>query len=175
MSKNVKKYVVTALTLGVIAAGSAALIGLSNFITKERIAANATKKIELGLVEIYGNDATFSEAIDIDDGDYLDCYYTANKEEELLGYAFKVTGSNMYGQISMLVGINTEFDIGKIYLIVNEQTYAQTLVDEFVTPYNNGDKKMNDQDVRCGATFGGKLIKAMAEEAQSWASANLKG
>ena len=74
----------------------------------------------------------------------------------------------------MLVGISSSFEIGKIYMITNEQTYAQTLTDNFINPYNNQEKQMNDVDVVCGATYGAKLIKNMAEEAQNWAKTNLK-
>ena len=35
-----KKYIVTAITLGVIAAGSAALIGVTNLVTRDQIATN---------------------------------------------------------------------------------------------------------------------------------------
>ena len=175
MSKNVKHYVLTALVLGGIAAVSGGLIGLTNMITKDKIAINAANKIKKGLSEIYP-DTEFSDAQNIEGNyQYLDCYYTANKDNVLQGYIFQVTGNNDYGKISMLVGISPSCDIGQIYLVTNEQTYAQTLVDNFVTPYNNGDKGMNDDDVKCGATYGGKLVKAMAEEAQSYAKEHLKG
>lgn len=174
MPKNVKHYVITALVLGGIAAFSGGLIGLTNMITRGPIATNAANKIKKGLSEIYP-DAEYSEANPIDGVQYLDCYYEASKEGNLQGYIFQVSGSNMYGKISMLVGISTSFDIEKIYLVTNEQTYAQTLVDNFVTPYNNGDKGMNQDDVKCGATYGGNLIKDMAEKAQTYAKEHLKG
>lgn len=174
MPKNVKHYILTAVVLGGIAAFSGAAIGLTNMITKNQIAANAANKIKKGLSQIYA-DAEFSEPHNIEGDDkYLDCYYVANKDNVLQGYVFQVTGSNMYGKISMLVGISPSFDIGHIFLVTNEQTYAQTLVDNFVTPYNNDKKGMSDSDVSCGATYGGKLIRSMAQEAQSWANNNLK-
>lgn len=175
MPKNVKKYVLTAVILGGIAAVSGAAIGVTYLVTHEQIAINAKERIEKGLLEIYP-DAKFSDAIEIDNDDkYLECYYTATKQETLQGYIFQVTGSNSYGKISMLVGISTSFDIGHIYLVTNEQSYAQTLVDNFVNPYNKDKKTMSDEDVKCGATYGGKLVKGMAEAAQTWAKNNLGG
>lgn len=175
MSKNVKKYILTAAILGGIAAFSGAAIGVTYFATNKQIAINAEKRIQKGLLEIYP-EAEFSKAVTIDNDDkYLDCYYEALKNETLQGYVFQVTGSNSYGKISMLVGISTSFDIGHIYLVTNEQSYAQTLVENFINPYNKDKKTMSDEDVKCGATYGGKLVKGMAEAAQQWAKDNLGG
>ena len=165
MPKNVKKYVLTAVILGGIAAVSGAAIGVTYLVTHEQIAINAKERIEKGLLEIYP-DAKFSDAIEIDNDDkYLECYYTATKQETLQGYIFQVTGSNSYGKISMLVGISTSFDIGHIYLVTNEQSYAQTLVDNFVNPYNKDKKTMSDEDVKCGATYGATLVRDMIDDA----------
>ena len=58
---NVKKYVLTAVTLGLIAMASGALIGATNLITADRIAENEVKKINASFVEIYGEGATGTE------------------------------------------------------------------------------------------------------------------
>ena len=176
MPKNVKHYLLTALILGGVAAVSGAAIALTYFATINQININDAKRIEKGLLEIY-NDATFSEPINIeaDKDSYLECYYEAKKDDNLLGYVFRTSGKNDYGKITMLVGISTSYDIGHISLIVNEQSYAQTLVDSFVEPYNHDKKQMNDEDVTCGATFGATLVKNMAEEAKSWAEKHLGG
>jgi len=170
---NSKKYIITAITLGCIGAVSAALISLTNLVTRDAIEKNQIAKINKGLAMIYGENFTFSEANSIDsETQYLDAYYVANMNEEKMGYVFQTTGSNMYGKISMLVGIDLEFNVGNVYLVVNEQTYAQTLIDNYVNPYNKDEVKLDD--VSCGATYGAKLIRFMAEEAQSWAKENLK-
>ncbi|MBP5694785.1 MAG: hypothetical protein J6X03_05065 [Bacilli bacterium] len=168
---NSKHYIITAITLGIIGAGSAGLIGLTNLITKDQIEKNQIEKINKGLAMVFEEGTSFSEANSIDGVQYLDAYYTAKKESDTLGYIFQTTGSNMYGKISMLVGIDTEFEVGNIYLVTNEQTYAQTLVDNYVNPYNKDDVELDD--VSCGATYGAKLVRTMAQAAQSWAKANL--
>ena len=168
---NSKHYIITAITLGIIGAGSAGLIGLTNLITKDQIEKNQIEKINKVLAMVFEEGTSFSEANSIDGVQYLDAYYTAKKESDTLGYIFQTTGSNMYGKISMLVGIDTEFGVGNIYLVTNEQTYAQTLVDNYVNPYNKDDVELDD--VSCGATYGAKLVRTMAQAAQSWAKANL--
>ena len=173
---NVKHYVLTAVILGSIAMVGGAIIGATHLITKEQIKRNEAKKIDEGIKSLFGDDITRSDAIKIEGNDkYLDCYYVVNVNDTLKGYAFRTTGSNMYGKISMLVGITTTYDIGHIYLVSNEQTYAQTLVDEYVTPYNSEDNHRELDDVSCGATYGAKLIREMANEAKDWANTNLGG
>ena len=167
MSKY-KHYIITAITLGAIGAGSAALISLTNLITEKRIEENKIIKINTGLAKIFPKADEFSEPnMILEDTEYLQNYYEASANDETLGYVFNATGSNMYGKITMLVGIDTNYEIGKIYLVSNEQSYAQTLVDYYVNPYN--DKKVNINDVNCGATYGAKLVRDMAQEAQSFA------
>ncbi|MCR5505554.1 MAG: hypothetical protein K6F07_00960 [Bacilli bacterium] len=174
MPKNVKHYILTAVILGSIAMVGGALIGVANLITKDKIAKNEENKINVGIADLFGENTTRSEQINIIGNDkYLDYYYKVNANDALVGYAFRVTGRNAYGKISMLVGINTSYNVGRIYLITNEQTYAQTLVDNYVTPYNNGTTSLDD--VYCGATYGAKLVRDMANEAATWANSNLKG
>ena len=168
---NMKKYILTAVTLGSIGAVSAGLIGIINMVTRNQIAANAVAKINKGLAEIYDG-ATFSDKVDITGDDkYLDCYYVASKDNNQLGYVFQTSGSNMYGKVSMLVGISNDYTINRFYLITNEQTYATTLVDNYIDPFNGGDRELDD--VSCGATYGAKLVRSMAEEASAWAKDNL--
>ena len=173
MSQPIKKYIITAITLAAIGAASAALIGAVNLLTKERIEQNEIERIDKGLKQIYSN-ASFSDRITIEGDDkYLDCYYVAKVGDNQVGYVFQTSGKNMYGAVSMLVGISNEFEINRFYLITNEQTYNTTLVDNYVDPFNSGD--VNLDDVSCGATYGAKLVRAMAQEASDWAKANLGG
>lgn len=168
MANNAKKYIITAVTLGVIAAASAGLIGLTNLFTAKQIAKNEQNRIKAGIVEIFSDDAEILEEKAISDKSlkYTNYEYTLNK-----GVAFRTTGSNMYGKISMLVGYGegiipgsseTSYKFVGIYLITNEQTYASTLNENYVTPLNNDDIKYDD--VKCGATYGATLIKEMIEE-----------
>ena len=168
MANNAKKYIITAVTLGVIAAASAGLIGLTNLLTAKQIQKNEQNKIKAGIVEIFADDAEILKEKAISDKSlkYTNYEYTLNK-----GVAYRTTGSNMYGKISMLVGYvymirpgDTEGDylFAGIYLITNEQTYASTLNENYVTPLNNDDIKYDD--VKCGATYGATLIRDMIEE-----------
>ena len=169
MANNAKKYIITAVTLGVIAAASAGLIGLTNLLTAKQIAKNEQNKIKSGIVEIFNDETVILEETSLSGYKYANYQYTVND-----GVAFRTTGSNMYGKISMLVGYGAmllpggddtiHYVFAGIYLIANEQTYASTLVDNYVTPINDPDIDYDYEDVKCGATYGATLIKDMIEE-----------
>ena len=174
MANNAKKYIITAVTLGVIAAASAGLIGLTNLLTAKQIAKNEQNKIKAGIVEIFGEEGLVFEGTEINNKEYKYTNYRYDIEGRP-SVAFRVTGSNMYGKISMLVGYNGKllpggddtmyYFFAGIYLITNEQTYASTLNENYVAPLNNDEIKYDD--VKCGATYGATLIKDMIEETNS--------
>ena len=167
MSK--KHYIITSLTLGAIAACSAALIGVTNLVTKDRIIKNELAKIQTGIVSIYGEGATIKEEHEVEDYKYTNYVYEIESPVSAPKFVFRTTGSNMYGKISMLVGLNqdvsnNEFTLVDVYLITNEQTYASTLEDNYINPLNDGTRDL--EDVTCGATYGAKLVRDMVNEAK---------
>ena len=97
MDSQKKHYIITALTLGCIAAVSGGIIGLTNLITKDRIAQNEKNKINAGIVEIFGENAVASEEKQLTgEYKYVQYYYDVKNGEQLLGHAFRTSGSNMY-------------------------------------------------------------------------------
>ena len=160
-----KHYIMTSLTLGVIAAASALLIGGSNLLTKERIARNEMNNIYKGIAYIYGDSAEISSdsAISNDSYKYVEYVYEIKIGESDVGYAFKTTGSNMYGKISLLVGVNFDNAFTKMKVITDEQTYASTLAKKYIDKLNDNARDIDD--VKCGATYGAKLVREMINEA----------
>ena len=163
MSSDKKKYIVTSITLGLIAASSGLLIGLSNLITSERIVQNEIERVNKGIKSIFGEEAIISKEYDLSGYQYVKYVYEVSNVDNLIGYAFKTSGSNMYGKISLLVGYNASLEFSNISVVTNEQTYASTLVDNYVIPVQEGVRDIDD--VTCGATYGAKLIRDMIKEA----------
>ena len=169
---NVKHYVITSITLGAIAMGSGLLIGATNAATKDRIALNEKNKINAGISEIYGKSASIYSETKKEEANFESnfkyvkyVYEIQNEEESFLGYAFRTSGSNMYGKISLIIGFDGDsHDFIGLSIITNEQTYASTLVDNYINPLNDGED-FNELSVSCGATYGAKLVRAMIEEA----------
>ena len=155
---NKKHYIITAITLGCIAAGSAALIGVTNLVTKNQIVKNEQNKITKGLTSIFGDGITITEDADLDTYKYVNHYYKLDEGK----MAFRTSGSNMYGQVSLIIGFNYT-DFVKMVVVTNEQTYATTLNDEYINHVNDGNREIDD--VSCGATYGAKLVRDMINEA----------
>ena len=169
-----KKYVVTAITLGLIAAASAGLVAGANLLTREKIKQNEIEKINNGMSNIFGKtELKYTEKSASEAGlsgyKYVQTLYTVkDNTDTLVGYALKTSGSNMYGKITLIVGVDkTNYSFVKLSVVVNEQTYASTLVDNYINPLNDGG---NIDDVSCGATYGAKLVREMVTEATTAAS-----
>ena len=162
---NKKKYILTSITLGIIAASSGALIGLSNLATKNRIAQNEIDKVNKGIQSIFGKESSIKEESAINGFQYVNYEYTVKDNNDAsIGYAYRTSGKNMYGKISLLVGFDyTSLEFIKVFVITDEQTYASTLEDEYISPLNGGSRDLDDTS--CGATFGAKLVKEMVDEA----------
>ncbi|MBE6136282.1 MAG: hypothetical protein E7181_03350 [Erysipelotrichaceae bacterium] len=165
MDKTKKHYMITAITLGCIAAVAGGIIGLTNMITKDRIIQNEKNKINQGITAIYGDNITVSEEKSLSNTyKYVQYYYEVKKGDELVGQVFRTSGSNMYGKISLMVGFTGSSQVFKgLSIVTNEQTYATTLVDNYIIPLNAGERDLSD--VSCGATYGAKLVRDMVNEA----------
>lgn len=165
MKPNIKKYIITSLTLCLIAGASAGIIGLAHYVTSPVLESNnddATTKL---LRQVFGDNSTFSSETTIENKQYLLSYWTAKVNGSEVGDVFKTSGTNNYGGISMIVGIKTDGSVGKIYLITNTESYA-TYVNLYVDEYNSGERTLDD--VQCGATKGATLVKNMAVAAQNF-------
>ncbi len=177
MASNVKKYTLTSLTLGLIAASGALLIAGTNLITRDRIAENETKSINNGIKTIYGDEAVVKETNNIDSNayDYVTLRYVVNDNNDTpLGYAFRTTGSNNYGKISLIIGFNKDCIYKGLSVVTNEQSFASTLKKGYLDLIKDGSKTVDDVSVSCGATYGAKLVREMINEAQKAAN-DMKG
>ena len=170
---NMKKYLVTAVTLGVIAMASGLLIGLTNMVTRDQIVQNEINNINKGIGEIFGKEASIKEQEAVKDYQYVSERYVVEENNAVSGYAFKTVGSNSYGKVSVIIGFaSNDYAFKGLYIITNEQTYASTLVENYIDPLNEGNREV--ADVSCGATYGAKLVRDMINEAKQ-AAENYKG
>lgn len=181
---NKKHYIITAITLGLIAASSAVLIGVTNLITAKKIEQNEVMKINAGIEQIYGKTATITSDSDVEGYKYSNHLYVVDAKEEGRGLAIRTTGSNMYGKLSLIVGFKLfvlpegeiqgmqGYKFIGMYVVTNEQTYSTTLEDNYIVPVDNGERDV--EDVSCGATYGAKLIRDMINESKEVANNELK-
>ena len=171
MNSNVRKYVITGVILGSIAAVAAGVIGLTNLITAKRIEQNKINKINEGIATIFDDGSegfkVSSEYIgNIPNDDSKKYYevYNANNDN-FLGYAIQCEGSNMYGKIVLIAGFEAESrNFIRMSLVTNEQSYATTVEDNYVVKVNEK-HNFEDEDVKCGATYGATLVRDLLDEA----------
>jgi Na+-translocating ferredoxin:NAD+ oxidoreductase RnfG subunit len=173
MANNVKKYILTAIILGSIAAVAGGAVALTNLLTEKKIKQNEDNKLIVGVQEIFHNERAKvnpDDEIKLSDYTYTVSYYEVKDENDtFIGYAFKSSGSNMYGKISLISGFDAvTHNFMSVSLLNNEQTYATTLVNKYVTPLNNNKRELDD--VSCGATYGAKLVRDMVNEASEVAN-----
>lgn len=168
MKDSTKKYLKVSITLGAICGVSALLIGAVNLLTADTIKANENAAVVKGLQNVYPDCDDFGDKQVVDGKTYVVSYWIAKENGTEVGYVYRTSGKNSYGEITMLLGLSGEGSFGTMYLITNTESYAGTLVDNYVNPYNNGDDKDTAIDeVTCGATHGATLIKDMAYEAKA--------
>ena len=166
MSSNIKKYILTAVTLGVIAMAAGALIGATDLITRDKIAENEANRINQGFAKVFGEGANGQEDTTFEYNNYTYlkakyAIYDANGAE--IGSAFRTLGSNSYGKISLIIGFTNDNAYKGLSVVINEQSFATTLEDNYLTPLSKG--KRDISDVSCGATYGATLVKNMIDEA----------
>ena len=174
---NVKKYVLTAVTLGLIAMASGLLIGGTYLLTKDPIEDNKQLSINTGLKDIYsGLDNVYASkgetlVIDKKENPYVTTIYyvysgTSKVDEEntLVGYACLTDGYNDYGRISLVVGFTEECIYKNLYVVTNEQSFAPKLKKEYITPLVNNERDLDN--VSCGATYGATTIRDMVNNAK---------
>lgn len=165
---NAKKYILTGVTLGSIAAVAAGLISVTNLVTAKKIKQNEEIAVNQGISSIFGENQIKKDEGGVSDRNYVTYFYEVDYKEsglEMHGYAFKCEGSNMYGKIALIAGFNAKSEFMSLYLVKNEQTYASTLVDNYINPVNSHNKDY-ETDVSCGATYGAKLVRDMLNEAK---------
>ena len=179
-----KKYLVTAITLGVIAMTSGLLIAGTNLITRDRIAKYEENQINTGISEVFNNyqNAHYTKIDEVEKSDtnkyVTQVYYISGikqneTNETFAGWAFKTVGSNNYGKVSLIIGFNEDRVYKNMYVVANEQSFASTLKKKYIIQVQSGDREI--ADVSCGATYGAKLVRDMVNSAQEMANKMNKG
>jgi len=155
-----------------IGAGSALLITGANLITAPIIAANEEASKTGAYAEIFSNCVAVSDEVKIEGAKYVSSYYTAYSDSaktSIIGNIYLFEGTCQYGKMGGMVGISgsqSSPTLGKIKLLTNEISYASTLNDKYVTPYNNAPSNDTLDATKCGATVAANVLKAMIEEAR---------
>ena len=168
-----KKTIKIAAILGSFAAIGGISVAVVNVFTAPRIEAYKVEKEQKGLQKIFGGlaDCDPSEKVELSEADspYLLAYYPAYEagSKTLMGRIYSTSGTNAYGSVSLLVGLTSSFSLYNLVVMENTESYAQTLVDNYLNPLiQSADKESALDEVKCGATYGAKLVRSMVEQAK---------
>ncbi len=162
-----------AFFVGGFLGGLCAVLGLAiaggDMLTKQTIARNKSAKEEAGLKKAFAYDgAAYSDPVEIPGSDRLSKYWTVRLGEEELGRVYSVAGTNSYGNVALLVGLDFDYSLYGVVVLENTQSFGQTLEEEYLDPLSSAEDKESVVDkVNCGATFGAKLCRDMINEAKA--------
>ncbi len=169
-------------TLTAISLVVALLLGLTNMLTADKIAAINKQKTEEALAKVVSSaDCEFPEVTDVpqevidaanEQGGKLTNVYEILVGGENAGYAFQVTASGSQGNIVMIVGVDADLTVTGVSIVSNSETAGI------------GSKVMNNEATTSGAlaldqfvgkSGAGTLVVKQNIDAVSGATVSTKG
>ena len=157
-----KQYLKVALVLTLIASICAVLIALLNTVTAPIIEKNAYEKEQNTLSVMFDN-AVFTETEYSSDYPEIEKKFIAKDKnsEDVLGYVYIVSGKNAYGMVRLMVAVKDQKVI-KVEVMDNTESFKKTVntfINEKVKANNLSSDDVEGLDVKCGATYGAKLVQ----------------
>ncbi len=110
-----KEILLPTIVLLVICVVSAALLGGTNMLTKDKIASIEAEIKAQAMQKVMAEADSFSDAVVVDEK--LEYSVALDKDGKELGYAFTVSDSGYGGEISVMVGIGTDGKVSKVEVI----------------------------------------------------------
>lgn len=110
-----KEILLPTIVLLVICVVSAALLGGTDMLTKDKIASIEAEIKAQAMQKVMADADSFSDAIVVDEK--LEYSVALDKDGKKLGYAFTVSDSGYGGEISVMVGIGTDGKVSKVEVI----------------------------------------------------------
>ena len=170
-----KQYLKVALVLTLIASICAVLIALLNLATAPIIEKNAYEKEQNTLSVMFDN-AKFEETEYNQDYEVIEKKFIAKSKDDdsVLGYVYIVSGKNAYGMIRLMVGVKDSKAI-KVEVMDNTESFKKnvnTFIAEKVQANALTITDTENLDVKCGATYGAKLVQSLIQSVLNEGGAN---
>lgn len=170
-----KKYIITASVLTLIAGICAALIACINLVTAPIITKNNEEKKAKLCQEVF-------EAYSADHSETISSGFSSSSIEEVivaydtdgkfLGFIYTVEGSNAYGEIELLLGITSDSKLAGVRFITNGQSFSSEANTHLNSQYKENMSEsdvdnldLTKSDVTAGATYASKLIRSLVKAA----------
>ncbi len=147
----------TALVLLIIGAISGLLIYGTNEITKDGIIEIRADREQTYYMDIFALDENANITFDkLELGDGLEEEVTIyDKDGNLLGYIYKGTDKNNYGEVTVLVGIKTNGEIASVVIssTTNTATFVKNIETNYLSPFAGQNTENITFDAKTGATY----------------------
>lgn len=116
-----KEILIPTIVLLLICVVSAALLGGTNMLTKDKIASIEAEAKASAMQEVMPDAVSFSEAVEADEK--LEYSVAFDKDNNAIGYAFTVSENGYGGEIKVMVGLDTNGAVTKIAVLsANNET-----------------------------------------------------
>ncbi len=162
----------TTIVLVIIAAISGALIFAANEMTKDTIIENRIIREENLYKEIFGlesDDVITYEKLSLD-GNLAEEVTVIDSDGIIIGYVYKGDERNNYGDIIVLIGVNTNGTIAdvKISETTNTPNFVKKIKDDYLSPFAGQSTSNVEFDDKTGATFTYGSVSKFVEAASDY-------
>jgi len=161
-----------ALVLVVIGALSGIIIYGVNELTQDTIAQNKIDTEISYYKDLFSLSADIVITYDTSEIDgYLDQEVTVyNVGGDIIGYIYKATDKNNYGEVTVLVGITVDGDISNAVIssTTNTPTFVQTIKDKYIDNFSNQAVDNFTIDSKTGATYTYTSVVDIIEAASTY-------
>ena len=181
------KYFKISAVLAAISLVCALIIAGMNLLTAPVISKNQAETELKTIQKIFADyDEEKSQVVAGSDEKINKKIIATDKNGKLLGYIYNVSGKNAYGTITLMVAIKDD-NLYQVEFVTNEQSFASTVDGHLSSNYPSSKKstielgfysdsnsqavgeltedEVDDVNVKCGATYGAKLIKELIQVA----------
>ncbi len=164
-----------AVVLLVIGAVSGFLIWGTNELTFDGIMDNREAREQSFYKEIFGLEDEFKITFTKSDvTDLLEEVVLLDSNDEVIGYIYKSTDNNSYGEVVVLVGVNLDGTISNVIIssTTNTPTYVKGITDDFLSPFVGQEANDVQFDSSTGASFTYGSVKKLVERSVEYYNEN---
>lgn len=172
-----KRNIIISVVLFLICSVVAVLMVLINSLTEPVIKDNEEKTTQEMLTVLFPTMKKASSMEEVSDDDYVVGIFTiySDDNQTAIGHVYKASGVNGYGEISMLVGVNTSNKITGVQYLSNTQTKNGSTIEQvgydYVTNDNLSDVTNNNiADIKAGVTYGSNLVNSIMSAVKAYAA-----
>lgn len=162
-----------AIVLVVIGAISGFTIYSANLVTKDKIAQNMIEKERGYYRELFylDDDAEITfETNDFTDQEIAQEIVLYDANDQIIGYIYKGTDKNNYGEVIVLLGITPDGKISNVVIssTTNTPTFVKVIKNDYLAPFNDQDVNNITVDGNTGATYTYTSVVEIVESASSY-------